>query len=126
MLVTPPDVEQPHVRVTTPKLKEVTVAARPNLRDAESRDLDELLTVYGDFVAMNNNEGRTERMYHPYKYGRGQPICQIPMKFPLTKQAVVGEMPENIQRLGDIEESDSPLSSPVLIITKNEDIRYCV
>jgi hypothetical protein len=35
-------------------------------------------------------------------------------------------MPEKMQRRGDIEESDSPWSSPVLIRTKNEDIRYCV
>jgi hypothetical protein len=43
-LVTPvnaPDVEQ--VRDTTPKLQDVVAAARPNLSDTESRELDELL-----------------------------------------------------------------------------------
>jgi hypothetical protein len=36
MLVTPPDVEQPHVWDTTPKLQDMIAAAKPNLSDAES------------------------------------------------------------------------------------------
>jgi hypothetical protein len=35
-MVTSPDVEQPHVQDTTPKLQGVIAAARQNMSDAES------------------------------------------------------------------------------------------
>jgi hypothetical protein len=38
-LVTPPDVEQPQVQNTAPKLQDVIAAAKPNRIDAESREL---------------------------------------------------------------------------------------
>jgi hypothetical protein len=44
--VTPTDVEQPQVQDTALKLQDVIVAAKPNLRDAESRELEELNTEY--------------------------------------------------------------------------------
>jgi hypothetical protein len=58
-LVTSPDVEQPQVRDTTPKLQDVIAAIRPNLSDAGSQVLEEL-TEHGDIFAMESDT-----------YGRG-------------------------------------------------------
>jgi hypothetical protein len=46
-LVSTPDVQQSHVQGITPKLQDVMVAARLNLCDPDSRDLEDLLTEYG-------------------------------------------------------------------------------
>jgi hypothetical protein len=43
MLVTPPTVEQSHVRDTTPKLQDVVAAARQNLNDTESQEFEEVV-----------------------------------------------------------------------------------
>jgi hypothetical protein len=55
MLVNPPNVEQPQVQDTTPKLKDMIAVAKSKLSDAESRDLEELLTEYGDIFAMKSD-----------------------------------------------------------------------
>jgi hypothetical protein len=44
MLVTPPNDEQPQIKDTTPKLQDVTATAMPNLSDASSLEMIELLT----------------------------------------------------------------------------------
>jgi hypothetical protein len=44
MLVVTPNVQQPHFQNTTPKFHDVLAAAKPNLSDTESRELEELLT----------------------------------------------------------------------------------
>jgi hypothetical protein len=46
---------------------------------------------------------------------------------PLAKQADVSGMLDDMQRRGIIEESDSPWSSPVvLVMKKNGELRFCV
>jgi hypothetical protein len=47
-LVAPLDGGQPQVQDTTPKLQEVILAARTDLSDAESRELEDLFTEYGN------------------------------------------------------------------------------
>jgi hypothetical protein len=50
-------------RTTTLILEDVIAAAKPNLSDAYSRQLEELLTEYGDIFAMDSDDyGRTDRM----------------------------------------------------------------
>jgi hypothetical protein len=62
-LVAPPDVQQPQVQETTPKFRDAIAAARPNLSDAESRDLEELLTEYGDIFAIDSDDyGWTDKV----------------------------------------------------------------
>jgi hypothetical protein len=82
-----------------------TVVARPNLSDAESRESEELLTEYTDIFAMKSDDcGRTDRIYHRIDTGEARPIRQSPKRLPQAKQADVGEMLENMQRRGVIEE----------------------
>jgi hypothetical protein len=62
----------------------------------------------------------------PYRYRRAQPILQPLRRLPQAKQADAGEMLEDMQESGVIEESDSPWSSPILVWKKNRDLCFCV
>lgn len=76
-LVTSPDVEKPQVKDTTPKFQDAMAAARPDLSDAESKALEELLIEYADIFAMkSDNYGWTDRLYHSIDTGEARPICQ--------------------------------------------------
>lgn len=55
-LVTPLGVGEPRVRDTSPKLQDMIPPARQNLSDAESQELDELLTEYGVSFAMKSDK----------------------------------------------------------------------
>jgi hypothetical protein len=74
-------------------------AARPNLSDAESREMEELLTEYGDSFALKSFDyGRTDRVYHRKDTGGARPIGQPQRRFPLAEQVDVGEMLKDMQR----------------------------
>jgi hypothetical protein len=64
-VVTPPDVEQKQVQDITSKLQDVMAAARPNLSNAESREMEELLTECKDIFSTKSDDCRwTDRLYH--------------------------------------------------------------
>jgi hypothetical protein len=64
-LVTPSNVEKKGVQDTTPKLQDVMAVARTNLSNAESREMEELLTHNRDIFATKGDDcGRTNRVYH--------------------------------------------------------------
>jgi hypothetical protein len=56
MLVTPPNVEQPQVQNIALKLQDVMAPARQNVSDAESQELELLLTEYGDIFDMKSDD----------------------------------------------------------------------
>jgi hypothetical protein len=70
-LVIPPDVELPQVRDTTLKLQDVIAATKPNLSGAESRELEELLTAYGEILSIKSDDYGWTDSVPPYRYGRG-------------------------------------------------------
>jgi hypothetical protein len=58
-----PDVEKPQVQDTTPRIQDIMTAVGRNLSDAESRELEQLLTKYEDIFAMKSDEyERTDRV----------------------------------------------------------------
>jgi hypothetical protein len=125
--VSPADVEQPQVQDSTPKFEDVITAAGPNLSDAESRELEDFVTEYGVIFAMKSDDYRwADRVYHHIDTGEAQQIHQPPRRLPLAKQAEVGEMLNNMQQQGGIEEAYSPWSSPVLIWKKNGNLHLYV
>jgi hypothetical protein len=102
-------VEQQQVQDITLKFEDVIAAARLNLSDAESRELEELLTEYRHIFAMkSDNYGQTIRVYHRIDTGDTQWTHQPSRRLPLAKQAEVGEMLDDMQQHGGIEKSDSP------------------
>jgi hypothetical protein len=100
---------------------------RPNLDDAESRELEKLLIQHADIFATKTDDcRRNDRVYHRIDTGEARPIRQVPRRLRLVKQIQVGDMLEGMQRCGIIEESESPWSSPVLLVRKkNADLRIC-
>jgi hypothetical protein len=94
-------VEQPQVQDTIPKLQDVIAAERLYLTEAESRELEELLTKCRDIFAMKNEDfGRPDRVYNGIDMRESRPIRQPSRKLLLAKQAYVGEMLEDMQRRG--------------------------
>jgi hypothetical protein len=85
------DVKQPQVQDITLKLQNVIAGIKPNLSDAESRELEELLTEYGViFVMKSADYDRTKRVYHCIDMGEARPICQPSSRLPVAKKAYVG------------------------------------
>jgi hypothetical protein len=111
-LVTPPYVEQPHVRVTTRKLQDVIAETRPDLSDIESQEVEELLTKYGDIFARTAMTMDEPTVYDGIDMGEARPIRQQPRRLPLVKEADMGEMLEDIQRCGDYRTIRQPLLIP--------------
>jgi hypothetical protein len=75
------------------------VAARRNLSDVESRELQELLSEYGDmFVMMNGDYGRINRVFDPVGTGAARPMRQQP-----RRPAFLSKASGNRQQRGVIE-----------------------
>ncbi|XP_023702345.1 uncharacterized protein LOC111861746 [Cryptotermes secundus] len=104
-----PEVGQPPAPGLTPKLADVTTAAKPHLNTREFQELEDLVSEFADIFARDNEDyGRTNKVYHRIHTGEARPIRQPPRKVPLTKQAEVKDMLDNMRGQGVIEESDSP------------------
>ena len=102
--------------------------ARPNLSIRETQALEELIADYQDvFETKGGEHGRTESVYHRIDTGDTRPIRQPPRRLPLAKEAEANILLEDMKSKGVIEESDSPWSSPVVLVRKIDGIlRFCV
>jgi hypothetical protein len=110
------------------QLREVIVGARPNLSVREAQALEELMADYQDvFETKSVDYGRTDIVYHRIDTGDARSIRQPPRRLPLAKQAEVNGMLDDMKSKGVIEESDSPWSSPVVLVRKKDgNLRFCV
>ena len=101
--------------------------ARPNLNIREAQALEELLDYQDVFESGSGDHGRTEKVYHRIDNGDDRPIRQPPRRLPLAKHALVNDLLEDMKNKGLIEESDSPWSSPVVLVGKKDgSLRFCV
>lgn len=90
-----PNVEQPQVQDTTPKLQNMTAAARTNLTLNP-----ELLTKYRVIFAMKSDGYcRTNRVYHRINMGQARPIQPL-RRLRLAKQVDVGKLLKDMQLCG--------------------------
>jgi hypothetical protein len=106
MLVTPPDVEQPQVQDTIPKLQDVVVVARPNLSNGEILEFEEVLKEFEGIFAMDSDDYRwTKRVYHRIRsrYERG--LTDSPTPWQNKRMWVKCSRTSNDVRLS---KSDSP------------------
>jgi hypothetical protein len=110
------------------QLKEVIAGAKPNLSRRESQALEEIIADYQDvFETKSGDHGLTEKVYHRIDTGDARPIRQPPRRLPLANQAEFNDMLEDMKSKGVIEESDSPWSSPVVLVRKKDgSLRFCV
>ncbi|XP_023721756.1 uncharacterized protein LOC111872274, partial [Cryptotermes secundus] len=87
-LVALPEMGQPPAPGLTPKVADVTTAAKPHLNTREFQELEDLVSEFADIFAQDNeNYGRTNRVYHRIDTGEARPIRQPPRRVPLAKQA---------------------------------------
>jgi hypothetical protein len=88
----------------------------------------EFITKFQDLFATKSGDyGRKDTVYHRTDIGDAHSIRQPPRRLPLSKQAEVNGMLEDMKRRGVTEESNSPWSPPVVLVRKkNGDLRFCV
>ncbi|XP_023718761.1 uncharacterized protein LOC111870591 [Cryptotermes secundus] len=80
-LVALPEVGRPPAPGLTPKLADVTTAAKPHLSPGEFQELEDLVSEYADIFAQDNEDyGRTNRVYHRIDTGEARPIRQPPRR----------------------------------------------
>jgi hypothetical protein len=110
------------------QLEEVIADARTNLSRKEAQALEELIADYQDvFEIKSGDHRRIEKVYHRIDTGYARAICQPPRRLLLAKQAEVNNTLEDMKRQGVIEESDSPWSSPLMLVQKKDgSLRFCV
>jgi hypothetical protein len=124
-LVTTHDLDQPRAQKCSSKLRDIKEAAKQNLSEEEFRELKKLLAECDDIFAVDSEDhGRTNQVYHRIDTGDARPIRQPPRSVPLAKQAEVSDMLDDMKRRGVIEESDSPWSSPVVVVRKKNGELY--
>jgi hypothetical protein len=100
----------------------VTKAARPHLSNGEFQELEV------DIFAVDSKDyGKNNKMYRRIETGDVRPIRQPPRRMTLAKQEEIIQILNDMQRCGIIEESDSPWTSPVVLVRKkNGELRFCV
>lgn len=79
------------------------------------------------FAMEGNPTGRTSVIQHRINTENAAPIRQAPRRLPLAKQEEVSKLLKDMLDEGVIEESTSPWSSPVVLVTKKDgSTRFCV
>jgi hypothetical protein len=124
------DQEQPprQTRGLCKELKDMVSSSRLNLNTKEAQILEEFIAAFQNvFTTKSCDYGRTDTFYPRIDTGDAHPIRQPPRRLPLAKQTKVNGMLEDMRKRGVMEESESPWSSPVVLLRKkNGDIRFCV
>ena len=95
----------------------------------EQRDaFKNLLTKYGDIFSKSSQDmGLTDLAMHKIETGNARPIKQHPRRIPLAKTQDVEREIQDMLAKGVIEESDSPWSSPIVLVKKKDNtIRFCI
>ena len=91
-----------------------------HLTDNQRNVAREFLQKHSGMFASGESSGTTNIMRHRINTGDAQPIRQGPRRLPLAKQEKVEKRVRKMLDDGVIEESNSPWSSPVVVITKKK------
>ncbi|UYV74279.1 K02A2.6-like [Cordylochernes scorpioides] len=79
------------------------------------------------FSTGNGKLGRTDLVQHRIYTGNARPVRQPPRRVPMAKRDEVVGLLHKLKQDGVIEESNSPWSSPVVLVTKKDgSTRFCV
>ena len=87
-----------------------------------------LIIDFQDVMAEHDGPlGRTNLVQHQINTAGARPIRQIPRRLPLATRVDATEMIKEMQNQGIIEPSNSPWSSPVVLVKKKDgSLRFCV
>ena len=102
--------------------------ANCDISDQERRQLLNLLSEYRDVFAKSDTEfGRAHRFTHEIDTGDNPPFRQRPYRIPHSQLGMVDEHIHNMLNKDIIQESNSPWSQPLVIVTKKDGSpRFCV
>ena len=98
------------------------------LDSKQQQEVHDLLLEFQDvFAATSDDMGRTGITKHCIDTGDTQPIRQPPRRLPICKQAEADAVIRDMLHNGVIEPSDSPWSSPVVLVRKKDgSVLFCV
>lgn len=99
-----------------------------HLSAQEIKTAKKFITKYSDlFEGKDGSTGRTNIIKHRINTGNAQPIHQPPRRLPLAKRTEVEKLVSKMLEDKVIEESSSPWSAPVVLVTKKDgSTRFCV
>ncbi|KAL9967719.1 hypothetical protein ACROYT_G026008 [Oculina patagonica] len=109
-------------------LKELWQRSTEQLTEEESKAVTELLHQYKDVFSLSEQDlGRTTLIRHHIDTGNARPIKQQPRRTSPSKHAEIERQEENLLQRGIVKKSNSPWSSPVVLVTKKDGSqRFCV
>ena len=90
--------------------------------------LQRLIQESQDVFSLHDNDlGNTDLVQHRINTGDNIPIKQAPRRIPIAKQGEVSSMLQEMRDQGVIEPSQSPWTSPVVLVKKKDGTtRFCV
>ena len=95
------------------------------LTDSQRGDVVRLIDLFPSLF--RDTPGSTHRAVHDVDTGYADPVKQHPYRLPPCKKLVVQEEVDYMMRIGVIEPSDSPWSSPVVLVAQEGRAdRFCV
>ena len=99
-----------------------------NISEQEKSHLIDLLIEYEDvFVTSASDFGRAHRFTHNIETGDNPPFRQRPYRIPQSQLDMVDEHIQDMLNKGIIQESISPWSQPLVIVTKKDGSpRFCI
>jgi len=108
---------------------------RPLIEGMDQRfskpDMEEIITLlveYEDiFIQPGGKLGRTDIVRHKIDTGEASPIKQRMRRTPHAQRELIDEEVKKMIELGVVEESDSPWSSPIVLVRKKDGtMRFCI
>ena len=110
------------------QISEALSLERSELSEAESEQLRSLVMEYADQFALNPFElGQTRVVEHTIDTGDQPPIRQPPRRVPHALWEKVTDMVQQMLDQGVIVPSQSPWSSPVVLVQKKDgSLRFCI
>ena len=109
-------------------LKDLFERSRSCLDENCTTCLCELLVEFQDVFSKGPHDlGGTSVVTHEIDVGDAKPIRQHPRRLPFKQREEVAQMTKEMKEQGVIEESNSPWSSPVVLVRKKDGTqRFCV
>ena len=99
-----------------------------HLNDGEKELLFHLLMEYADVFAFKSGQiGRTNILKHRIDTGNTPPVHLLPRRIPQSRREEMAKLVKDMLEQGAIQQSDSPWSSPVVLVKKKDgSVRFCV
>ncbi|KAG5885095.1 hypothetical protein JTB14_003969 [Gonioctena quinquepunctata] len=110
------------------ELEKLVAISSKDIKPAQQPKLRDLVKKYQDiFDTGQGKGGRTNVVQHKIDTGGARPIRQSARRLPLAKKEEADKIVSDMGKEGVIEPSDSPWSSPVVLVKKKDgSTRFCV